>query len=114
MKNDKNQSKWIKGRGYTKKILLRNIKGKIRNIQQNRFPKGTVVSLHYHQKGSEIFYILKGKAIFIVGKKKIKTKPGMIIDCPAKTIHGVVNDAKETAEILIFKIYPHERDTYWV
>jgi len=111
-----NSKKWIKGKGYFKKILFskRDIKGKIDTIQIVKFNPGKESPFHFHKKTREIFYILKGQAILIIESKRFRTNPGEIFICEPKEIHRVVNNTKEEFIILVFKINSSEKDIYWI
>ena len=106
--------KWIRKKGYQKKILLDKIPGKIQFIQINKFKPGVNVPAHYHKKTSEIFYILSGNAIIKIGKKTYKCKPGKILFCKPKQIHSVINKSKSEFSLLTFKINATKKDFYWV
>lgn len=106
--------KWIKGKGgYAKKVLIDKIPGRIQSIQINKFKPGVNVPFHYHKKTYEIFYILSGNAIIYIDKKKYKCKPGLILTCKPKQIHGVINKSKNEFSLLTFKINSRKGDLYW-
>ena len=49
--------------------------------------KGARLSLQYHNKKMETWYMQEGKLKITYGKKTFTMKPGMVVHVPPKTIH---------------------------
>jgi quercetin dioxygenase-like cupin family protein len=105
--------KWIKGvGGFKKKILVSGIKQRIDLIQYNKFPRGCYVGPHQHTKTTEIFYVISGRGILRVGKKKYQLRPGVVVFNPAGQVHELVSCPKEL-HMMTFKIKVKGNKTVW-
>ena len=104
------QKKWVKGHGYKKKVFL---KYKNTQVQTNIFKPGSEVKSHFHKKTTEIFYILKGRALLWIKKRRFKAKPGDVFLCQAGEKHRVKNNSKIDFLIFVFRLSPSKKDTYY-
>jgi len=107
--------KWIDKGSYSKLILLnkKDLKSNLL-LQIVKVKPKSKINPHYHKKTKEVFFILKGKATLLLKNKKIKAKPGDFFVCKPGNMHGVINHSKKEFLILVLKINPKERDSYWV
>ncbi|MFQ6126319.1 MAG: cupin domain-containing protein [Candidatus Heimdallarchaeota archaeon] len=95
-----------------KKILLHKeeLKPSGHLVQILKTEAHTKIKLYYHK--IEIFYILKGNAIFYFGDNKLRAQPGERFLCEPGEVHGVTNDTNEEFSLLIFKINAQEENRY--
>ena len=112
---DENEKEWEDRRGYSKKILYdtKDLPGHTNKLQRMKLPKGTKVAKHYHKETTELFYGLKGSAIFNIGGKEFEFKAGDAVLCEEGEVHEVVN-VPEDFHFLTFKINKKENDTVWL
>lgn len=57
--------------------------------------------LHKHKTFTELYYILKGKGILWLGKKKIKVEKGIVVEVPPGKPHKLKNTEKAILEHLV-------------
>lgn len=61
---------------------------------------------HKHSKSQQFFYILKGKATFIVEGKKINIRKEQCIHIKPNTEHQIINNSNADLEFLVVS-QPH-------
>lgn len=74
--------------GTPKEVLVEN--GKIPFITQiaiGTIPAGTRTELHAHPTMWEIYYVLRGKAVYTIGEKRIAVDTGDFFAVPPGTLH---------------------------
>jgi quercetin dioxygenase-like cupin family protein len=54
----------------------------------------------------EIYYILEGEALMMVGGEKQRVKPNNAIWIPCGATHSLKNDGKDVCKVLIFAAMP--------
>jgi mannose-6-phosphate isomerase-like protein (cupin superfamily) len=59
---------------------------------------------HSHEDNDEVFYVLEGKATFLMGDQWVDADKGTFLRIPAKTIHDFKNNTDMTCGILNFFI----------
>jgi len=72
--------------------------------------KNESVPLHKHQKTKGVYFITKGKARLIVGKKSFNAGKGTFIDLPNKIPHKISNKGKTVLEFIVFECPPDDND----
>jgi len=111
-----NKGKWIRCEGYKKKIMLGendlNCKGTL--LQVVKIKPHTKIKPHFHKKMTEVFFILKGKAIIFIESRNYKLKPGDTLVCYPNEVHGAKNDSNEEFEYIVFKTNVEKGDSYWI
>lgn len=109
-------AEWIDGKGYRKKILLReddlNSPGTL--VQIVEIAPETKVAEHYHQSCTEVFHILSGKGSFDIGKKTFHLEKGDTLTCEPLEIHATRNPYREPFRYLVFKTNVKDGDLFWV
>jgi quercetin dioxygenase-like cupin family protein len=110
------EKKWLKKKGYSKKILLseEDLKSKGNIVQIVKNEAHTEIKPHYHKFMTEIYHILKGNAIVFCGDFREKAKTGDTLLCEPGEIHGLVNDTNEDFLFAVFKINAKDDDLIWV
>jgi mannose-6-phosphate isomerase-like protein (cupin superfamily) len=74
------------------------------SVKQERIPPNTAEALHYHEKATQFFFILKGTAIFTIdGAVKVLTENQGIEIQPGQK-HRISNHSEADLE---FTLYSH-------
>ena len=105
-------SKWIKGGGYRKKIILEKLRGDINLVEEAIIEPGGEIPIHRHKFTKEIFLIAENSAIMVVGNKKSKVKSGDMIQVDKGEKHGFINKNKKEFKLIVFKIGFRQGDSY--
>jgi quercetin dioxygenase-like cupin family protein len=110
------EKKWLKRKGYSKKILLteKDLKSRGNLVQIIKNKPQTEIKPHFHKQMTEIYHVIKGNAIVFCGDKRIRSQPGDTLLCESGEVHGLENDTKEDFLIIVFKINAIDEDMYWV
>lgn len=64
-------------------------------------PAGTAEKLHFHETAEQVFYILKGEAVFDINNEKFPVKAGESISIQPKSEHRISNESKDELEFLV-------------
>ncbi len=67
-------------------------------------PHSTGPGAHLHEANDEIFYVLEGTAMILVGDQWLEAPKGSFLRIPAGTIHDFENRSGERAGLLNFFI----------
>ena len=62
--------------------------------------------IHHHQRESEFYYIISGKAIIILDEKEFNAERGTTFYIPAGMKHGIINNGNECLRFLYGFNYP--------
>lgn len=66
---------------------------------------GCGIGFHVHETDSELFYLMKGEAVYNDNGTEYPVKAGDVMLCPAGTGHAIANRSEETVEILAVIVY---------
>ena len=66
---------------------------------------GCGIGYHVHENDSEIFYLMKGEALYNDNGTECVLTAGDIMICPAGTGHSVANKGNEDVEICAVIVY---------
>ena len=66
---------------------------------------GCSIGYHVHEKDSELFYLMKGKAIYNDNGDEHTVNAGDVMICPAGTGHAIANNGLEDVEICAVIVY---------
>ena len=66
---------------------------------------GCSIGYHVHEKDSELFYLMKGKALYNDNGVEHILCAGDVMLCPAGTGHAVANNGEEDVEICAVIVY---------
>jgi len=83
------------------RVPIRNSSGLVRLLC---FEPGQSVAFHRHPDGDEVFYVLRGKADFTVGKETARVEAGSFVKATAGIFHGWNNGSERL--ILISVLIP--------
>jgi mannose-6-phosphate isomerase-like protein (cupin superfamily) len=72
------------------------------SVKQEKMPSGTSERLHYHQKSTQIFYILEGEATFKIEGNIFKIKSGEGVSIDAGKQHKINNEAEGVLEFILY------------
>lgn len=111
-----NEEGWLKGQGYSKKILLSedDLKSKGNLVQIVKNEAHTEIKPHYHKEMIEIYHILRGNAVVFCGDTIVRAHPRDTLLCEPGEVHGLVNDTDEDFLFAVFKINAKDEDIHWV
>ena len=87
---------WIVNRDYCGKKLVLN--------------KGFRCSMHYHKSKDETFYVIKGRVLIEIGKKRQFMLPGDSVWIPPGAKHRFTG--LENSEIIEFSTHHEDSDSY--
>ncbi len=66
---------------------------------------GCGIGYHVHETDSELFYIIKGTAVYDDGGVKTTVKEGDVTLTPAGTGHSIKNEGTEDVELIALIVY---------
>ena len=69
----------------------------ILSVKQELMPPDTAEQLHYHEKATQVFFIIKGKATFMIDGVESELKPEQGIEIKPGQKHFISN--KETSDL---------------
>ena len=72
-------------------------------FQEVTIPPKTKQRVHYHNKQTEIFYVLKGNCLIIINGKEYDSKPGDAFVCSPGDTHNLWNKSDKPFSLLVFK-----------
>lgn len=111
------EGEYLTKKDYSKKIIfsLQDFHSKGHLLQEVIIPPNTKQRSHYHDKQTEVWYILQGEAYFYLNNIEYFVKPGDALIGSPKEAHFVWNKSDKELHILVFKIdMPEDSDdTQW-
>jgi len=66
---------------------------------------GCSIGYHVHENDSELFYLMKGEALYNDNGVECVLSAGDIMICPAGTGHSIANNGDEVVEICAVIVY---------
>lgn len=66
---------------------------------------GCGIGYHVHEKDSELFYIMKGTAVYDDNGTKVTVSQGDVTLTPAGTGHSIKNESSEDVELVALIVY---------
>lgn len=66
---------------------------------------GCSIGYHVHEKDSELFYLMRGEALYNDNGTEYLVSAGDVMVCPAGTGHAIANNGKEDVEICAVIVY---------
>ena len=66
---------------------------------------GCSIGYHVHEKDSELFYVMKGEALYNDNGVESVVSAGDVMLCPAGTGHSVANNGQEDVELCAVIVY---------
>ena len=103
---------------YRKRILfsLKDFDEKGHLLQIVTIPAHTRQRLHFHEKQTEVFYILDGEATLTIDAVDYSARPGDAFICSPGEVHRVWNTSDREFKLVVFKInLPEEgEDSQWL
>ena len=66
---------------------------------------GCSIGYHVHETDSELFYLIKGQALYNDNGTECILNAGDVMICPAGTGHSIANNGEEDAEVIAVIVY---------
>jgi mannose-6-phosphate isomerase-like protein (cupin superfamily) len=66
-----------------------------------RIEPGCEIAREHHEQTTETVYVLKGKAVCLVGDREVPLEPGQVMHIDKNVPHGVRNVGSDTLEMLV-------------
>ena len=66
---------------------------------------GCSIGYHVHEADSELFYLMKGEALYNDNGVECTLTAGDVMICPAGTGHSIANNGEEDAEVIAIIVY---------
>lgn len=66
---------------------------------------GCSIGFHVHEKDSELFYLIKGEAVYNDNGEEKAVSAGDVMICPAGTGHAIANNSDEVVELAAVIVY---------
>ena len=63
-------------------------------------PPGSGPPRHVHHSSDELFYVLEGEFLFLVGKRQVSAPPGTFVFVPRGTVHAAKVIGTEPGKVL--------------
>jgi mannose-6-phosphate isomerase-like protein (cupin superfamily) len=84
-------------------------------LQVVTIPPDTRQRMHFHDRQTEVFYILEGEATVTINEVDYLAQPGDAFICSPGDVHNLWNKRKADFRLVVFKIkLPKEgEDTHW-
>ena len=67
---------------------------------------GCSIGYHVHEADSELFYIMKGEALYNDNGTECILQAGDVMICPMGTGHSLANNGQEDLEVCAVIVYP--------
>lgn len=75
--------------------------GRLTVYESRQEPHSVGPARHYHERTTELFYVLEGEMIFLVGEELYRAPAGSTVVIPPGTIHAFRNAESVPARLLI-------------
>jgi len=79
------------------------------SVKQELMPPDTAEQLHYHEKSTQVFFILKGKATFIIDGEETELKVEQGIEIKPGQKHFISNKEQSDLEFILYS-YPSTKN----
>lgn len=100
---EKRFSEFKGGKGDT---IARMHVDELGKIMYGRLEPGASIGFHKHETGSEIIYILEGKADFLYDEGTEKAAAGQCHYCPKDHSHSMINNGEK--DLVFFAVVPEQ------
>ncbi len=108
---DKIEPYTTKDGSLIRELMHPNVHGNVNlSLAEAIIPVGFTTFLHKHHKSEEIYHVLEGNGIVIVGEKRFKVKAGDTILIPPGTSHQAQNTGETPLRILCCCSPPYSHD----
>lgn len=84
------------------------------SIKYEMMPPGTQEQMHFHQESSQFFFILKGRASFVIDDQKINLIKDEAVSIRPFQIHVISNESDENLEFLLISNPSTNQDRIYV
>ncbi|MCB9233453.1 MAG: cupin domain-containing protein [Bacteroidia bacterium] len=80
------------------------------SVIQEKMPPGNYDTMHFHKKSRQVFYILRGTAVFDVDGEEYIATAGQSIHISPGMVHRIRNASEEEIEFLVISSPPSHGD----
>jgi mannose-6-phosphate isomerase-like protein (cupin superfamily) len=78
------------------------IDAEVLSVKQELMPPDTAEQLHYHERSSQVFFILKGRATFMIDGMESVLKPEQGIEIKPGQKHYIANKERSDLEFILY------------
>lgn len=82
----------------------------IQSLAEAVVAPGSSTSLHCHHTAEEIYHIMEGVGVVIVGSEQVDVKAGDTLFIPPETRHKINNNGEKTLKLLCCCSPPYRHD----
>ena len=61
---------------------------------------GFTSNAHSHEDQEEVFYCVSGRGRIRVDDEEVQVEPGVVVFCPVKSVHQLINDGDEVLKVV--------------
>ncbi|MEO8884441.1 MAG: cupin domain-containing protein [Mucilaginibacter sp.] len=79
------------------------------SVKQELMPPDTAEKLHYHEKATQFFFILKGRAKFVIDGEDVELREQQAIQINPKQQHFIANNQNTDLEFILYT-YPSAKN----
>ena len=79
------------------------------SVKQELMPPDTAEKLHYHEKATQFFFILKGRAKFKIDGEEVELREQQAIQIDPKQKHCIANHQNTDLEFILYT-YPSAKN----
>lgn len=79
------------------------------SVKQELMPPDTAEHPHYHKRATQVFFILKGRAVFIIEDEEYELKPEQGIEIKPGQKHFISNKEQTDLEFILYS-YPSTKN----
>ena len=79
------------------------------SVKQELMPPGTSETLHYHEKATQFFFILKGRAHLTIDGEQVELREQQAIQINPKQQHFIANHQNTDLEFILYS-YPSTKN----
>src|SRR5579872_4691646 len=72
------------------------------SVKQELMPPDTAEQLHYHERATQVFFILKGRATFVIDGVETELKPEQGIEIKPGQKHFISNKERSDLEFILY------------
>ena len=79
------------------------------SVKQELMPPDTAEQLHYHEKATQVFFILKGRADFLIDGQRHNLREQQGIEIKPMQQHSIANAGEYDLEFILYS-YPNTKN----
>lgn len=79
------------------------------SVKQELMPPDTAEQLHYHEQSRQVFFVLKGRALFTINEKQTELREQQGIEILPGQQHLIANNQQTDLEFILYS-YPSTKN----